>query len=361
MTTPRDDVLDRVAGLFDPGPPDALPAFHRHLRSRERRRRVGAGVLAAVLLGALIVVGVRASRDTTPVAAGPIELSSGTLEGTPWTLSARRNPDGGFTVGAPVSTMPIRLDVPAGGLEGVAFTDQPYGGSSYLLGVVGPEVASLTVSEGGAEIDVALIDVPFGGTGGVRAFIAPMSGAPTGWIRTRDADGIVLQMVGFEPDLTCEAGATCGDPLGAEPPILTGTADDGTTYRVVLRDGDLVMLDDSGAERGRVSGEAPGPVTVAATDVRNRRRPVVLGIASPGLSNVAAVGRFDGTGADEAVALPTAVLPDGRVAFLAYRYAGYFFPDRIVVSDASCTTTLLLAFPSLQPLEPDPGSCDGTT
>jgi hypothetical protein len=77
------------------------------------------------------------------------------------------------------------------------------------------------------------------------------------WLVARDADGQVLQTVWFEPGTTCGAALPClSEPRST---LLVDSADDGTTYRVVVRDGALVMLDDLAAEHGRVAGRREAP------------------------------------------------------------------------------------------------------
>ena len=55
MTTQRDDVLDRVAGLLEPTP-EALPNFHRRMRRHHRSRQIGAYAMVAAMVAIAVVV-----------------------------------------------------------------------------------------------------------------------------------------------------------------------------------------------------------------------------------------------------------------------------------------------------------------
>jgi dipeptidyl aminopeptidase/acylaminoacyl peptidase len=69
MTTQRDDVLDRVAGLLEPTP-EALPDFHRRLQRRHRSRRIGAyAMVAAMVAIAVVAIAVVGNGPTRPVPA----------------------------------------------------------------------------------------------------------------------------------------------------------------------------------------------------------------------------------------------------------------------------------------------------
>ena len=69
MTTQRDDVLDRVAGLLEPTP-EALPDFHRRLQRRHRSRRIGAyAMVAAMVAIAVVAISVVGNGPTPPVPA----------------------------------------------------------------------------------------------------------------------------------------------------------------------------------------------------------------------------------------------------------------------------------------------------
>ena len=69
MTTQRDDVLDRVAGLLEPTP-EALPDFHRRLQRRHRSRQIGAyAMVAAMVAIAVVAISVVGNGPTPPVPA----------------------------------------------------------------------------------------------------------------------------------------------------------------------------------------------------------------------------------------------------------------------------------------------------
>jgi hypothetical protein len=71
MTTQRDDVLDRVAGLLEPTP-DALPNFHRRMRRRHRNRRIAAyAMVAAIVAIAVVAIAVVRNGPASPVPAHP--------------------------------------------------------------------------------------------------------------------------------------------------------------------------------------------------------------------------------------------------------------------------------------------------
>jgi hypothetical protein len=69
MTTQRDDVLDRVAGLLEPTP-EALSNFHRRMRRRHRNRRISAYAMVAALVAiAVVATAVLRNGATSPVPA----------------------------------------------------------------------------------------------------------------------------------------------------------------------------------------------------------------------------------------------------------------------------------------------------
>jgi Tol biopolymer transport system component len=69
MTTQRDDVLDRVAGLLEPTP-EALPNFHRRMRRRHRNRRISAyATVAALVAIAVVAIAMVRNEPTPPVPA----------------------------------------------------------------------------------------------------------------------------------------------------------------------------------------------------------------------------------------------------------------------------------------------------
>jgi hypothetical protein len=70
------------------------------------------------------------------------------------------------------------------------------------------------------------------------------------------------------------------------------------------------------------------------------------------------VGTFEGEDHDELVDANRVTLQDGRVAFLAYRYAYYFNPHSILITDATCSRSLALSYPSLERVRtPEIGQC----
>ena len=351
MTIERDRVLDRVADLLDPAP-DILDAVYRRVERRQRNRRVGGmiagGLVGAAVIAALVAVGVRlAGDDAVPADRPLIKLTSSA--GQHWSLFATPARAGHqITVGGPDRSMTISLDVPEDfGADGIAFTAGSTGGSSFIVGVVGSEVASVTHIEQGHHVDVPLSVVPSDRAASAQGFIVPMTGRSAGWLVARDRDALALQTVEVSPGVTCGVTTSCA----SEPrsTVLVDSADDGTSYQVVVRDGAVVVVDSLGTERGRVVDPTDGRVELAPTDITNRDLPVVLGVASGGLTDVVMVGTFDGRHEEGMVDAPVATLADGRVVFLAYRYATYFDPDMIVVTDPACSTSVAFGYPSLAP------------
>ena len=96
--TRRDDVLDRIAPLFEV-PVDALTAFHQVRRHRERNRRIGAAVIAIVVSTAVAGLAVQSITRSTPADRGDLGASA-TLNGLVlsypdgWALLAYSNPSG---------------------------------------------------------------------------------------------------------------------------------------------------------------------------------------------------------------------------------------------------------------------------
>jgi hypothetical protein len=96
--TRRNDVLERIAPLFEP-PADALTAFHQVRRGRERNRRIGAAIVAVAL--SATVAGLAIKTFTGPIPADREQLGqSATLNGLVlsypdrWALLSYSSPSG---------------------------------------------------------------------------------------------------------------------------------------------------------------------------------------------------------------------------------------------------------------------------
>ena len=94
--TRRNDVLDRIAPLFEP-PIDALAAFHHARHRRERNRRISAAIVAVIVTATLAGIAFRSVRQPAPADRDDLGESA-TLNGLVisypdgWALSSYSSP-----------------------------------------------------------------------------------------------------------------------------------------------------------------------------------------------------------------------------------------------------------------------------
>lgn len=265
-------------------------------------------------------------------------VASGVVHGRPWTLFARpgRTPEG--------PSLGVQTGQEGGGLSGdsfgavevrapteIALSAPVMHGVTYLYGGVPGAVARVRVEPGGAEaFDAPIFDLPSSLGTDVRAFVAPMLGAPRGSVTTYDAAGTVLTRVRFAPGESCwSPERPCSRAPISEGVLAEGTAG-GIGWRIVAQGGTLRLLDERGAELASVEG-TPAPILLrtvtlgAGPDALQ----IPLGLAAPGTTSVVLVS--------SGLSAPASAQPlaDGTVAF----WAPVSPPDPgavIVAFDAGC-------------------------
>jgi hypothetical protein len=204
-------------------------------------------------------------------------------------------------------------------------------GVTYLYGGVPGAVARVRVEPDGAEpFDAPIHDLPRGLGTDLRAFVAPMLGAPRGSVTTYDAAGSVLARVRFAPGESCWwPERPCSRAPISEGVLAQGTAG-GIGWRIVAQGGALRLLDGRGAELASVEG-APAPILLRAVTLGAGpdALQIPFGLAAPGTTSVVLVsGGLPAPASAEPLA-------EGTVAF----WASISPPDPravIVAFDASC-------------------------
>jgi hypothetical protein len=227
-------------------------------------------------------------------------------------------------------------------------------GATYLYGGVLRAVERVHVEpDGAAGFDAPLYDLPPSLGAGIRAFVAPMLGAPRGWVTASDAEGTVLARVRFAPGESCWWPEL---PCDREPVrwglVARGRAG-GIGWRLVAEHGVLRLLDEEGSEVASVEG-TPAPILLRAVTLGTGpdALQIPFGLAAPGTTSVVLVSSgLPGTA-------PSQLLPDGTVAF----WAPLSPPDQralVIALDGGCRVVGAVEVATGEPT--DPPSVTGCT
>ncbi len=195
-------------------------------------------------------------------------LAGGRIDEEPWLLGADRSEANGFHVhvstrdgGSGIGSMRT------GSRTDVYLDPAVFGGNMYLWGAVQPGIARVEVRPEGADpFDPDMIRLPSFLGSDLRAFVAPMTGAPSGAIALYDGTGALVREVPFAP------GAVLTPERDRDRPVAGAIADGrffGTSWVLRPDGGEVLVLEtadgDELARTGERGAELPPDALVLTT------------------------------------------------------------------------------------------------
>ena len=206
--------------------------------------------------------------------------------------------------------------------------DRKHGPHSGVAGVVGPDVARVTLeTSDGQTIDALLV-----GTGGYAAgnqiYLAPLENLATGIVTTYDESGAPLQTARFSPMMDCEFNPSqCLPQIDAGKSIAASYPNEDITWKLREQGTAVELLGGNGSALGSIG--VGDRLAATAVPLQGSKLGVVFGVAPSGTAVV--MRRIAGFGWG---IMPTAQLRDGTIVFWTESQAG----DTLAVAafDASC-------------------------
>lgn len=128
-------------------------------------------------------------------------LAGGRIDGAPWLLDAERSDENGLNLSMSTREGGSGIGSMRTGARANVYVDPAvFGGNMYLWGAVHPDVDRVEIRPGhAAPFDAELLRLPSYLGSDLRAFVAPMTGAPSGTLAIYDGAGALVREVSFAP------------------------------------------------------------------------------------------------------------------------------------------------------------------
>ncbi len=206
--------------------------------------------------------------------------------------------------------------------------DRKHGAHSGVAGVVGPDVARVTLETSDGQTLDALLVGAGGYAAGNQIYLAPLENLATGIITTYDGSGAPLQTARFSPGMGCESHPSpCLPQIDAGESIAASYPSENIAWKLREQGAAVELLGGNGGVLGSVAvGDG---LAATAVPLQGSKLHVVFGVAPSGTAVV--MRQIAGVGWG---IMPTAQLQNGTIVFWTESQAG----DTLAVAafDASC-------------------------